>query len=260
MFRFDALSHRSSGNSINVSDNMGVVSNTSTPVSGSFENMGVTTNLSNVADNINKKIQSGRGRGLAGGSQSPLVSNSRNLSNTLPRKKSSENYSESPVLDDWEQKLLGKKSVVPYSGNSGNSAKSETLSLQSSTHSSRSNTLERPNKPNKEPGMQSRLPTHEETPNGQKKKIIPVGSDFEGSPSPEFPSSPAESPKIEPNHGETEDKKSKKSLNFHNKWKSSVNLTSKPTSRSIFVDMFYRGSPSFETLVNTGRTGSLFNL
>ena len=51
---------------------MGVVSNTSTPVSGSFENMGVTTNLSNVADNINKKIQSGRGRGLAGGSQSPL--------------------------------------------------------------------------------------------------------------------------------------------------------------------------------------------
>ena len=25
-------------------------------------------------------------------------------------------YSESPVLDDWEQKLLGKKSVVPYSG------------------------------------------------------------------------------------------------------------------------------------------------
>ena len=41
------------------------------------------------------------------------------------------------------------------------SAKSETLSLQSSTHSSRSNTLERPNKPNKEPGMQSRLPTHE---------------------------------------------------------------------------------------------------
>ena len=51
---------------------MGVVSNTSTPVSGSFENMGVTTNLSNMAENINKKIQSGRGRGLAGGSQSPL--------------------------------------------------------------------------------------------------------------------------------------------------------------------------------------------
>jgi len=112
--RFDALSHRSSGNSINVSDNMGVVSKTSTPLSGSFENMGVA-NFGGVADNF-KKIQSGRGRGLAGGSQSPLVSNSRTLSNTLPRKKSSETYSESPVLDDWEQKLLGKKSVVPYSG------------------------------------------------------------------------------------------------------------------------------------------------
>ena len=69
-FRFDALSHRSSGNSINVSENMGVVSNTSTPLNGSFENMGVA-NLSSVTDNV-KKIHSGRGRGLAGGSQSPL--------------------------------------------------------------------------------------------------------------------------------------------------------------------------------------------
>ena len=41
------------------------------------------------------------------------------------------------------------------------SAKSETLSLQSSTHSSRSNTLERPSKPNKDSGLQPRLPTHE---------------------------------------------------------------------------------------------------
>ena len=69
-FRFDALSHRSSGNSINVSENMGVVSNTSTPLNGSFENMGVA-NLSSVTDNV-KKIHSGRGRGLAAGSQSPL--------------------------------------------------------------------------------------------------------------------------------------------------------------------------------------------
>ena len=64
------MSHRSSGNSINVSENMGVVSNTSTPLNGSFENMGVA-NLSSVTDNV-KKIHSGRGRGLAGGSQSPL--------------------------------------------------------------------------------------------------------------------------------------------------------------------------------------------
>ena len=83
------------------------------------------------------------------------------MSNTLPRKKSSETYSESPVLDDWEQKLLGKKSVLPYSVPS---AKSETLSLHnSSTHSSRSNTLERPSKStNKESGTTThRLPTHE---------------------------------------------------------------------------------------------------
>merc|ERR1712051_349291 len=40
MFRFDALSHRSSGNSLNVSENMGVVSKTSTPLSGSLENLG----------------------------------------------------------------------------------------------------------------------------------------------------------------------------------------------------------------------------
>ena len=39
-FRFDALSHRSSGTSLNVSENLGVVSKTSTPLSGSLENLG----------------------------------------------------------------------------------------------------------------------------------------------------------------------------------------------------------------------------
>ena len=34
------MSHRSSGNSLNVSENMGVVSKTSTPLSGSLENLG----------------------------------------------------------------------------------------------------------------------------------------------------------------------------------------------------------------------------
>ena len=42
-----------------------------------------------------------------------------------------------------------------------------------------------------------------------------MGSDFEGSPSPEFPSSPVESPKIE-----LEENKKNKKMNF--KWKSSV--------------------------------------
>ena len=69
-----------------------------------------------------------------------------------------------------------------------------------------------------------------ETPNGQKKKIIPVGSDFEGSPSPEFPSSPAESPKNETNHMTEDDKKNKKGLNF--KWKSSVS--------KCFICLFFR--------------------
>ena len=41
-FSFDALSHRSSRSSINVAkvDNLGTVSNTSTPLSGSLENIG----------------------------------------------------------------------------------------------------------------------------------------------------------------------------------------------------------------------------
>ena len=56
-----------------------------------------------------------------------------------------------------------------------------------------------------------------ETPNGHKKKIIPVGSDFEGSPSPEFPSSPSETPKMV---SELEENKKNKKMNF--KWKSSV--------------------------------------
>ena len=39
-FRFDALSHRSSGSSLNVANNLGTVSKTSTPLSGSLENLG----------------------------------------------------------------------------------------------------------------------------------------------------------------------------------------------------------------------------
>ncbi len=38
-YRFDALSHRSSGSSLNVANNLGTVSKTSTPMSGSLENL-----------------------------------------------------------------------------------------------------------------------------------------------------------------------------------------------------------------------------
>ena len=85
---------------------------------------------------------------MASGSQSPLVTNSRTLSSTLQRKNVKENdVAAVSTLDEWEQKLLGKKSAVPYvsPGLSATtpSVKSETLSIQSSNHSSRSNTLER---------------------------------------------------------------------------------------------------------------------
>ena len=139
------MSHRSSGNSLNVSENMGVVSKTSTPLSGSIENLGVGNN--DLLRNFGQVR-----KGLASGSQSPLVTNSRTLSNTLPRKSTPSSSSiledqkpegSSSVLDEWEQKLLGKKSAVPYISPNNQAAKSETLSIQSSTHSSRSNTLER---------------------------------------------------------------------------------------------------------------------
>lgn len=107
---------------------------------------------------MRKNINSARGRGLASGSQSPLVTNSRTLSSTLPRKNTG---GESVILDDWEQKLLGKKSAVPYvsPNQSTGGNKSETLSIQSSTHSSRNNTLERNRKETK-PALNS-LPTHQ---------------------------------------------------------------------------------------------------
>lgn len=58
---------------------MGVVSKTSTPLSGSIENLGVGNN------ELFRNFGQAR-KGLASGSQSPLVTNSRTLSNTLPRK------------------------------------------------------------------------------------------------------------------------------------------------------------------------------
>lgn len=117
---------------------MGVVSKTSTPLSGSLENLG-------GGELLRKNFGTTGRRGLASGSQSPLVTNSRTLSSTLPRKNSRGDNDSTTVLDDWEQKLLGKKSAVPYvsPNQATGSVKSETLSIQSSTHSSRSNTLER---------------------------------------------------------------------------------------------------------------------
>jgi hypothetical protein len=149
---------------MNVSENMGVVSKNSTPLSGSLENIG-------GGELLRKTFGTPGRRGLAAGSQSPLVNNSRTLSSTLPRKNVSN--STPPVLDEWEQKLLGKKGLVPYVSPSGNSSggqqnsssgNGDTLSLQSSNHSSRSNTLERQRHSTKDTVGISRaatLPTHE---------------------------------------------------------------------------------------------------
>jgi len=255
MFRFDALSHRSSGTSLNVSENLGVVSKTSTPLSGSLENLGggelLRKNFNVNTNHSSTGSGSGVRRGLASGSQSPLVTNSRTLSSTLPRKNVKENdVAAMSTLDDWEQKLLGKKSAVPYvspgltASTTTPSVKSETLSIQSSNHSSRSNTLERNRKEAKSSSSiitsgLATLPTHQETPNGQKKKIIPVGSDFdeEMSPSPEFPHSPVDTQHIESVLEEAEKANIHKNKKMNFKWKSSV-----------------------KSLVKTGRTGSLFNL
>ena len=60
----------------------------------------------------------------------------------------------------------------------------------------------------------------QETPSGGRKKIIPVGSDFESSPSPETPGSPVTpSPAKGTSHEEEEDSQKKKSK-FGLKWKS----------------------------------------
>ena len=63
----------------------------------------------------------------------------------------------------------------------------------------------------------------QETPNGQKKKIIPIGSDFEEmSPSPEFPHSPVETAHIESVLEEVEKANLHKNKKMNFKWKSSV--------------------------------------
>jgi len=264
MFRFDALSHRSSGTSLNVSENLGVVSKTSTPLSGSLENLGGGELLRKNFNANNTTTGSGSGvrRGLASGSQSPLVTNSRTLSSTLPRKNVKENDLANSTLDDWEQKLLGKKSAVPYvspglTATATPSVKSETLSIQSSNHSSRSNTLERNRKEAKSSAAiitsgLATLPTHQETPNGQKKKIIPVGSDFdEMSPSPEFPHSPVDTQHIESVLEEAEKANILKNKKMNFKWKSSVSFRDKDLSSRGHNDRM-----STESLNNQGRTHS----
>jgi len=214
MFKLDALSHGgSSGSSLNMSrgnmvDNMGTVSKTSTPLSGSLENLG-GGELLRKTHTPSQPRRSGR---FAPNQDSPLVLSDQRASDVGVRP--SPKVPTTEDMDDWELKLLGKKGAAPFTpsefksqrdnlsmisgmsgGGGGGGAASGSAagaggvslaggnSLTSGT-SSRTNTLERP----------SRLNMPQQTPSGHKKKIIPVQSDFESSPSPEdSPSSPSES-------------------------------------------------------------------
>merc|ERR1719376_1901555 len=193
MFRFDALSHGSSGSSL---DNL-----------GGGELLGRARTTTTPGQNR---------RSFAPSHDSPLVLNSNEISTSGKQQQPKVPTTED--MDDWELKLLGKKGV-PYtppsvaasaasdfknqrdnlslisgmSLNSGHSGGGGGLggigaAVSVSGQNSRANTLERPTKLVSQSGN-TLLPMH--TPSGHKKKIIPVHSDFESSPSPEdCPSSP----------------------------------------------------------------------
>jgi len=203
MFKFDALSHGSSGSSLNMKggvDNMGTVSKTSTPLTGSLENLGGGELLRRTPGQARR----GGGGAFAPPQDSPLVLSEQAASSKQPKVPTTED------MDEWELKLLGKKGV-PYtasttdfksqrdnlslisgmslnSGGGGGGGGGGAIGVNVSATSSRTNTLERPSRLVSQSGT-TLMPMH--TPSGHKKKIIPVHSDFESSPSPEdCPSSP----------------------------------------------------------------------
>ena len=82
-----------------------------------------------------------------------------------------------------------------------------------------------------------RVALFQETPNGQKKKIIPIGSDFEEmSPSPEFPHSPVDQTAFDKNIESVLEEVEKANLNKNKKmnfkWKSGV-------SKYILVNIYF---------------------
>merc|ERR1719259_395862 len=183
---------------------LGTVSNTSTPLSGSLENLG-GGELLRKTHTPTQPRRSGR---FAPNQDSPLVlSDQRNTDTLKPKVPTTED------MDDWELKLLGKKGV-PFtpsefksqrdnlsmisgmssanSGGNGNGGASVGGGGNLSSTSSRNNTLERTSRTNTLERPTRLLP--QQTPSGHKKKIIPVHSDFESSPSPEdSPCSPSDS-------------------------------------------------------------------
>lgn len=145
MFRFDALSHGSSGSSLNMSnkvDNIGIVSKTSTPLSGSFENLGGGEFLRKTGGTPVSSRRSFVPQ------ESPLVNSTTVSKSVNPKVPTTED------MDEWELKLLGKKGV-PYvssplatddrpRGQRDNLSQISGMSINSGSQaSSRTNTLER---------------------------------------------------------------------------------------------------------------------
>lgn len=226
MFKFEELSHKSSGSSLQVG-NMGIVSNTSTPLNGSLENLGggefLRRSIATPTGGSIRGTPAGSVRGISKPPRTPSMRS--NL-----------------VLDEWEAKLLGKKGQ--FNGSQAGDDAVSISSLASGTsrgtsatvadtwqpgtrHTSVSTVESRGNaeggsrtaSTSSNPGdawpnrntikhSDSGLPSYKqatessrtfetekelEAPVGRK-KIIPVQSDFESSPSPESPSSPIDSP------------------------------------------------------------------
>ncbi|XP_040565696.1 uncharacterized protein Rip11 isoform X1 [Lepeophtheirus salmonis] len=281
MFRFDQLSYKSSGSSLNVGPKQNlVVSKNTTPITGSLENIqegivgggGSTEVRRSFQERKNKSATLGR---LSQRDLYPAVVNTKTIKE------------ESPVLDEWEAKLLGKKGAVPYQNNKKDEDDfNDTISLsQISQTSLTSSTFDKPRSSLTTPITEKKLVSSlkplpldgalsksyeeyigrwkdhtkeqkrnknilsnaieiwkapEKTPSGRK-KIIPVPSDFESSTSPDSPSSPIDYSSGKPSKGGVENEE------FEEKKKKSSSGLKKLKS-------------SYRSLVDSGKTGSLFNL
>ena len=122
MFKFDQLSHRSSGSSLNVTGGMGLVSKTSTPMSGSLEKIAevVRDGVERPTDLLRRTFgtpMNARKEKELTPQSTPRSSRSMMIDAGVARKTSFTSSPNEPVLDEWEAKLLGKRSAVPYRAN-----------------------------------------------------------------------------------------------------------------------------------------------
>ena len=113
--QLDAISHGSSGTSLNVgagAGGMGVVSRTSTPNSGSMDlggGFGTSSRTDLYRQALGTPVNPRRSNPDASGGASGTSPSSTSRSYMLEASSSSKRHSDEPVLDEWEAKLLGKK-------------------------------------------------------------------------------------------------------------------------------------------------------